>query len=142
MISQKLYAHFMSGASTAITERVGVEVETIFVTDAGEPLDDAQTSAFFERAVSRHGWSVDSSYQANGRDVIESIRDASGNIIGKEIGTCNIEVATVPLPEREAIPYTRALLRDLYGMLGHRRYRGAILDTSRSILPVAPSSRE
>jgi len=143
MRARLLYQLFTSGTHNTVTGgKIGCEVETIFTDHNGSPLNDQAVTAFFDRAVGKHGCMVASTYRVHGREYVDSIRDRYGSIISKEIGACNIEVATVPLRRADVVDRVRSSLDDLCCVLGYPRYGGPILHSADSLLPLEPSPRE
>ena len=142
MLFNRLLRHFTDGVTSRTGERVGVEVETIFTERDGSPLSAQSASAFFERAAGMRGWSIESTYRASGQELIDSVRDPYGSIISKEIGWCNIEVASPPLRRADAVDSVRASLDVLYSTLGYPRHTDPILRSAVSLLPSEPSDRE
>ena len=82
MLQQKLLRYFTKGVSHEPSWRVGMEVETLFTDKANRPLGGTALQAFYRQMLASGRWERDDSLTLDGSEVIESIRDSGGNIIG------------------------------------------------------------
>lgn len=90
-----LKTFFTEGISPSASEDIGLEVETIYVDESGQPAHAGVTQAILRRMIERNNrWSVTETGFYAGEKRIASIMDTHGNKIVFEIGVSNLEVVT------------------------------------------------
>lgn len=141
---ERLKRYFLDGAEACpLGERIGVEVETSFLTDRvapffGAPVTPKMSQGIFSALV-ESGWLV---RVMKGKLIAELERD--GSKILYDLGRQNIELAAAPAVPVDAVRRVKELLSELYAAataVGAYPYFKPILHTDQDLL-VVPDERD
>ncbi len=139
---KKLEEYFLSTRNTVgITDSIGAEVETQFISSNGLPASLEQTQKLFSIFVDSSGWKVDT---FRGQ-LITGVVSSHGTKIFYELGRHNLEVATIPYDNKENLILSlNGVLEQLYSRAykcGIYPYFGPILQGNEDAL-VVPDERD
>lgn len=106
---QKLIKYFTEGVTSHTMQTIGMEIETQFVDDKGDPISTDKSQEMF-MFLAQCNWAVE--YSKGNR--ITKIVDRDGNQISYELGRHNIEISTAPSTPENVIVNAKKCLNQLY----------------------------
>lgn len=138
---KRLIDYFSVGLKDkGVGETVGIEVETSFVNDKGEPISLAQSQKLLILLCNEYGWLAGKVRN----DLLTSIFDRGGNRILYELGRQNIELSSAPGGPVEVFLETKAILEEIYAAgtkVGALPLFQPVLNTDEEVL-VIPDERD
>lgn len=141
MMPKSLEEYFLNGADRSSSlDRVGMEVETMFVDTNGTPISLECSKRMLE-LLSKSGWSIS---QKKGSIITELKK--GGNKILYELSRANIELAVEPSIESCIVGKARNLLQEIYAAgnsVGAEPFFGPVLEVDDPAeLLVIPDERD
>ena len=132
--------HYFSDTNAKLSDRkIGMEVETHFVVEDGEPISLAMSQSIFQGLIA-DDWMLS---QKKG-DFITKIVNGEGDCLQYELGHQLLELSTIPQSKREVVSYCRKILKEIYGAgetVGAYPLFTPILNTTEDLL-VIPDDRD
>lgn len=139
MNAQDIVRYFSFGVEEFLKRKIGMEVETQFVTEVGVPISTEQSQAVLSN-LSRNGWRV----ECRKGNMITALRDKVGNQIFYELGRHNMEVSTVATTRDCVVSRACECLEQIYSSgrkAGAYPYFAPILPGDEDLL-VVPDERD
>lgn len=138
---ERLVNYFSAGLKDkGVGETVGMEVETSFVNEKGEPISLAQSQKLLILLCNEYGWFAGKIRN----NLLTSVFDGGGNRILYELGRQNIEVSSAPGDPVNVLLETKTILAEIYiagARVGAFPLFQPILDTDEELL-VIPDERD
>lgn len=138
---ERLLDYFSAGLTNkGVGETVGMEVETSFVNEKGEPISLAQSQKMIILLCNEYGWFAGKARN----DLLISIFNRDGNRILYELGRQNIELSSAPGDPVNVFLETKAILEQIYSAgarVGTFPLFQPILNTDEELL-VIPDERD
>lgn len=137
---QRLLSFFSDGIESRPAGRIGMEVETSFIDEAGQPISLARSQQLFQALLATERWEI---AQRKGEFIAE-LRGRDGDVVRYELGRQNIEVSTIPQSANRIVTHTWLLLAELYQAalaVQSYPYFGPILRADGDLLAV-PDERD
>lgn len=132
--------HYFSDINAKLSDRrIGMEVETHFVTEDGEPISLAMSQSIFQ-GLTAGSWTLS---QEKGT-LITKVVNSSGDCVQYELGHQLIELSTIPLTKHGVVPHCQKILKEIYDIaeiVGAYPLFDPILNTTEDLL-VIPDERD
>lgn len=138
-MKKQLQKYFTDGIKRGCNDVVGMEVETSFADEDGQPIS-LETSQTLFKSLAAMGWEIT---ERKGR-LISELRDRDGNRILYELGRQNIELSTKPSSVGKIVDECRSTLARIYesaASIGAYPLFKPILETNEDLL-VVPDERD
>ncbi len=135
---KRLVEYFSKDVTSVDFGSIGMEVETQFLDDSGNPVTTAVSQSIFSGLLSR-GWMI----TGKSSNLITCI-ESNGNTFTYELGRHNIELSTCPSKKEKVLDVAPGCLDDLYRVAylnGARPLFAPVLDTDEDLL-VIPDERD
>lgn len=135
----RLEAYFNVGSQPTGSRPIGMEVETSFLDEKGNPITIEQSQRIFKTLLNA-GWTLT---QTKG-NLVSVIENGRGDKFLYEVGRQNLELSTAAKGIQAIVPHCRSILEELYAAAKkHGAYPSfePIIDTDEDLL-IIPDERD